>query len=287
MKQAGDFHYTAGERKAQADGAALANDRNVMDLEAHARIADSSGSTTADHIQLDQNSGDFDARGHVATTRLPDGQKGESAMLDKDQPTQGLADRVTSANRNHLVHYAGNAVLWQAANRIQADRIDIDRDKKTIVADGKVVTEFQDKDRPVYTIVKSRHMVYTDEDRLATYTGGVDFWRPAMTVKSGTLKAWLNEQDSKQDSRLNHAQAEGKVEIVQTAADRQRIGTGDQAEYYTEGGKVVLSGGKPQLNDTKRGNAKGDKLIYFTDDDRLIVDGGPGRQTQSHLRKKS
>ncbi len=66
-------------------------------------------------------------------------------MLDKDQPTLGTADRVTSANRNHLVHYAGNAVVWQTSNRIQADRIDIDRDKKSIVAEGRVITQFEDK----------------------------------------------------------------------------------------------------------------------------------------------
>ena len=64
-------------------------------------------------------------------------------MLDKDEPTLGTADRVTSANRNHLIHYIGNAVVWQTSNRIQADRIDIDRDKKTLVADGKVITSLR------------------------------------------------------------------------------------------------------------------------------------------------
>ena len=119
-------------------------------------------------------------------------------MLDKDEPTLGTADRVTSANRNHLIHYAGNAVVWQTSNRIQADRIDIDRDKKSMIADGKVITQFEDKPnpdappsksaQPTFTIVKAQHMVYTDADRLANYTGGVDFWRPLLTVKSAALE---------------------------------------------------------------------------------------------------
>ena len=145
MKQAGDFKYSEGPRKAQADNATLENEHNVMNLDAKARIADDSGSTAADHIVLDQATGDFDATGHVSTTRLPDEKKSSSDMLDKDEPTQGLADHVTSANRNHLIHYIGNAVLWQASNRIQADRIDVDREKKSLLADGQVVSQFQDK----------------------------------------------------------------------------------------------------------------------------------------------
>jgi lipopolysaccharide export system protein LptA len=130
-------------------------------------------------------------------------------------------------------------------------------------------------------------MVYTDPDRLATYTGGVDFWRPAMTVKSVTLKSFLNPQDSDADSRVNHAFADGKVEVVEFALDRQRVGNSEHAEYYTDEGKVILSGGEPKLNDSKRGNTKGDKLTWFTGDDRLIIEGAPEKKSQSHLRKKT
>jgi lipopolysaccharide export system protein LptA len=300
MKQSENFRYTEGIRKAQSDSATLENETNIMTLDAHARISDDTGSTSADRIRIEQNSGNFDATGHVSTTRLPEKQKSESAMLNKDEPTQGTADRVTSADHNENIRYIGHAVVWQSSNRIQAERIDIDRDKKTLVADGNVTTQFQDdvKDapkgpapRPIFTVVHSQHMVYTDPDRLANYTGGVDFRRPSITVKSTNLKAWLNERDSSADSRLNRAQGDGKVEIVEAAPDRQRVGTGEHAEYYTDEGKVVLSGGEAQLNDSKRGNTKGGKLTYFTGDDRLLVDGekpgAPDKQVKSHLRKKS
>ncbi len=237
MKQSENFRYAEGARKAQSDVATFENDRNVMNLETNASISDDSGSTAADRIQINQATGDFDARGHVLTTRLPEQQKSESAMLDKNEPTQGTADRVISANHNHAIHYAGNAVVWQSANRIQADIIDIDRDKKTIAADGKVVTAFEDKMEPIFTVVKAQHMIYTDRDRLANYSGGVDFRRPMLTVQSAALKAWLNEQDSDADSRLNHAFGDGKVEIVESVPGRTRIGTGEHAEYYTDGGR--------------------------------------------------
>ena len=49
---------------------------------------------------------------------------------------------------------------------------------------------------------------------------------------------------------------------------------------------MILSGGSPQLSDTIRGNTHGEKLTYYTDDERLIVDGAPDHQVKSHYRKK-
>jgi lipopolysaccharide export system protein LptA len=307
MKQTGDFHYVDGVRKAQSDYATLDNPKNLMDLVNHARISDDSGTTIADNIQLQQTTGDFDAKGHVSTTRLPDPKKTTSDMLDKGEATQGLADRVISAERNKKIQYIGNAVVWQSANRIQADKIDIDRDKKSIVADGQVVSQFQDKDKgdkdavpptaagktkppapqPIFTIVKAPHMVYTDQDRQAVYTGGVDFHRPTLTVKSATLRSWLNSDDDDADSRINRAFADGKVEIVMYSPGRQRIGNSEHAEYYSDEGKVVLTEGKPKLNDSLKGNTTADKLTYFTDDDRLITEGTPKNQVKTHLNKKT
>ena len=297
MTQTGDFHYSAGDRKAQSDVAVLDNTRNVMDLDAHARISDDSGATAGNHIRLDQATGDFDAKGKVSTTRLPDDKKSASEMLDKDEPTQGTADRVVSADHNHMMHYIGNAVLWQLSNRISANTIDVDREKKTLVADGQVVSQFLDdkskddksKDanaKPVFTIIKAQHMVYTDQDRLAYYTGGANLWRPTLTVKSATLRAFLNPENADSDSRINKAYGDGNVEIVQLSPDRTRVGTSEHGEYYTDDGKIVLSGGTPELKDTLRGNTKGEQLVYFMDDDRLIVSGAPKNPVQSHLHRR-
>ena len=193
--------------------------------------------------------------------------------------------------------------MWQASNRIQADRIDIDRDKKGLVADGQVISQFEDKKKeadvpadakkakpapaaPIFTIVKSRHMVYTDADRQAVYTGGTDFWRPGLTVKCVILKAFLNDDKSDADSRINHAFADEKVLITQVAKGRSRVGTSEHAEYYTDEGKIILSGGEPLLKDSLKGNTQGDKLTYFTEDDKLIVDGAPQKPVKTELHKK-
>ncbi len=45
--------------------------------------------------------------------------------------------------------------------------------------------------KPVLTVVRAPHLVYTDENRLAVYTGGVQLTRPNMLVKSQELRAYL------------------------------------------------------------------------------------------------
>jgi len=69
---------------------------------------------------------------------------------------------------------------------------------------------------------------------------------------------------------------------------RQRIGTSEHGEYYTEEGKIVLTGGRPYLKDTARGDTQGEKITYFTNDDKLVLDGAPKQKIEGHiLRGKS
>ncbi len=48
----------------------------------------------------------------------------------------------------------------------------------------------------------------------------------------------------------------------------------------------MLTGGEPQLDDSLRGNTAGETLTYFTDDDRLLVNGTPKKQVKTLLLKK-
>ena len=100
------------------------------------------------------------------------------------------------------------------------------------------------------------------------------------------MRSFLNNDKSDSDSRIDKAYADGKVEIVQAGRQRSRVGTGEHAEYYTADGKVVLTGGEPMLKDSVRGDTRGAKLTYFTDDDRLVVDGDPQKPARTELKKK-
>ncbi len=142
IEQSGDFSYEEGDRKARAAKATMDSGQNQILLDTGARISDSTGATTADRIRLDQRTGDFTAEGRVASTRLPDkSQKNNSAMLSGDEPLQATARKMDSRNRNRSIRYEGGAAMWQGANRVRADAIDIDREKRSLVADGHVVTD--------------------------------------------------------------------------------------------------------------------------------------------------
>jgi lipopolysaccharide export system protein LptA len=303
--QTGNFYYAEGVRKAQADTAVMDNAKNLMDLDAHARIADDAGSTMANHIQLDQATGEFDARGNVATTHLPDQKPAgkdddKGGMLDPDEPMQGKADHVISANQGTQVHYIANAQVWQGGSKVIGDRIDIDRKAKSIIADGHVYSQLQDSAKhgpdgkpgpmPPATLVRSQKMVYTDTNRVAIYTGDVTMTRVGLTVTCATLQAYMNDGkpvDGKTpDSRIDRALADGKVEIVQIASTRQRVGTSDHGEYYTDEGKIVLTGGRPHLKDSLGGDVTGEKLTYFTNDDKLQGEGVPKKQIEGHIIRK-
>jgi lipopolysaccharide export system protein LptA len=136
---------------------------------------------------------------------------------------------MTTQDNNLLIHYDGDAATWQGGNRIEADHIEIDRENSVLRASGKVVSQFVDKPKkgkdgkPVpaaqpgttFTVVRAPSMVYTDDDRLAHYTGGAVMTRPNMTVKAREIRAFL--KDSQSDSSLDKAIADG---LLSTAAAR-------------------------------------------------------------------
>jgi len=58
-------------------------------------------------------------------------------MLSHDEIMQARADRMIATNNHQLIHYEGNAVAWQGPNRVEADKLDIDRQRSVMEAHGK------------------------------------------------------------------------------------------------------------------------------------------------------
>ena len=146
---------------------------------------------------------------------------------------------------------------------------------------------------PLFTVVHASDLVYTEETRVALYQGDVHLERPGsnLVVDSQKLQAFLKSADS--DSSLDKAFADGTVKIVnivmpsakanpakekngkqKSNEKRVRTGTSEHAEYYVDDQKVILTGGRPVMEDTLRGTSKGEELTLFVNDDRLLVDGG-------------
>jgi lipopolysaccharide export system protein LptA len=303
-EQSGDFTYDEGDRHARAAKATLDSDQSLIVLENSARMWDATGSTSAPLIRMDEKTGDFTADGGVNSSRLPDkDQKKNSEMLSGDRPLQAQARKMDSRNHNRSMHYEGDVTMWQGANRIQGDVVDVDREKKNLVADGHVVTNLWEEPKddpknpsakkkpvtdPVLTVVHAPHLVYTEENRLAVYTGGVVLNRPNLDVKAKEIRAFLAATGS--DSRLEKAFADGAVQITQTSKIGTRLGTSEHAEYYTADQRVFLRDGRPKLvehrTNGKDNTTEGDNLTYFANDDRLLVNGSRAQPGQSQIKRK-
>ncbi len=317
LEQSGDFLYESGDRKAKADRATLDQAKNVMILDGGARIWDSTGATLAGRIVLDQKNGGFTADGGVNSTRMPDKNGDSSGMLDSGVPLHARAQHMESKDHNQHILYRGGAVVWQEANRLSADAIDIDREDSKLSAHGHVLSELVEKKSagapaahtkagapsgPIFTIVHAADLVYTDDDLLARYSGGVLLERPDLTVKGREVLAYLRENstpagDKKPSgadpkttadsgSSLDHALAEGDVRIVAVSPQRTRIGTSEHAEYFVDDGKVILQKGNPQLVDSYKGTTKGTELTWYANNDRLLVNGAEKQLVHSLLRRK-
>ena len=258
LEQTTNFQYEEGDRRARGDRATLDQAKDLMTLEGSARTWDPTGSVNADRILLNQKTGDYTAEGHVSSTRQPDRKGASSAMLSNQEVMQAVAEKMISSGGNKHIRYEGGARAWQGANRVDADRIEIDRDRRVMEAHGKVVSQFADKAQedkaqgkngqakaaaaPVFTVVRAPDLVYTEETRVADYRGGVVLTRPGLTVNSRELRAFLKPADA--DSSLDKAFAEGAVKIVSTSktgkTTRTRTGTAEHAEYYADEQKVIL-----------------------------------------------
>lgn len=300
MEQWDEFRYQEGERQATADRAIFESTSDMITLDKSARAWDPAGSVSADLILLDQKTGSYTATGNVASTRLPDSKEQTKSapgttMLARDQPMQAKAARMISEDGNKRIVYEGSAVLWQAANRLQADRVEIDRNKRVLIANGSVVSQFLDN-RPNpksgkqgFTVVRSSGLVYREAERLAHYTGGSRMIREGMDVRSRELRAWLNEEKPgapQRDSSLDRAFADGDVEIDHVQPDRTRRGLSEHAEYHVSEEKVILNGGNPQLHDSVKGISRGKQITYFTGKEALQVQGAQTQPVVTRIKRK-
>jgi lipopolysaccharide export system protein LptA len=295
IRQNGHFQYSEGKRRASADNAVIEEETNRITLEGKANVADETGSTSANKIVMNQVSGDMDALQRVISVRTPDAnQKPGGSMLDPTRVLQAKADQMNSREDNTDIFYTGHAVIWQGGNRITADRIEINRDESTIRANGNVVSDLIDNKpaadpnaAPVLTVVRAPKLLYHDDLRLADYTGGVQLTRLKMVVTGKELKAYLTPKSPTggDDSSLDHAFADGDVVVTSVVSTGTRKGIGEHGEYYAKTGKVILNGGHPEVDDTRKGTTKGRQITYFSDDDKLIVEGEKNQLAFTRMKK--
>ncbi len=286
LEQSDHFRYEEGARRGTANRAVLDAAADRITLEGAARLWDPTGSTSANRIVLDQKSGDLMAEGKVASSRVPDRRSSASVLMSQNEAVHATASKMWTRENNRVLRYEGSAVLWQGGNRIEADRLEIDRLSRKLVASGRVKTRFVEERlpaAPAFTVIDAAEMAYEDGSRVAHYRGGVRLVRDNTEVTSKELRAHLLEAQS--GSQLEKAIADGDVVILSSSAGRSRRAAAEHAEYYAAEQRVLLSGGQPTLVDSVRGMTSGRQLTWFANDDRLLVEGSEGSPSKSHIRR--
>lgn len=299
LEQWNEFRFVEGTRKGKADKAYLQQKEQLITLQGQARVADETVSTEANMIVLNQQTEDFTAEGKVYSTRIPDKKKGDkpaTGMLSGQESMQARANRMTSTQKNDLIRYIGDAVLWQGSDRIKADEVEIRRKDGQLKARGQVFSQFQDKAEEsaaknagpstTFTVVRAKEMDYNDKERIAIYRQDVQLERPGLKVKSKELRAFFVD-DANGGSKVDRAVADGSVAIDQEAKGRRRLGNSEHAEYMIEQEKITLEGGTPTVVDSVKGTTKGRKLTLLSKEDRLIVEGEPTAPVVTRLKKAS
>lgn len=297
LEQWENFRYEEGDRRARSERADFYGTSEEIVLLGKARVWDPTGSTDADRISIGQKTGEMKATGSVTSTRQPEQKKAKggqqqdvaAGMMSGNEPIQAKAANMTTSQNNAVIVYEGKALLWQGANRINAEVIRIDRSKNRLEASRDVVTQFLDKNESKkgstkFTVVRASSMDYDDNQHLAFYRGGVTLKRDGMTVTSRELRAWLTSGND--GSSLEKAFADGDVHVTQNTPTRTRTGQSEHAEFYAVEGKTVLSGGAPVFHDTVKGTTKGRKITYYSEDERLEVEGEERKPAESKLLRR-
>ena len=257
IQQSGDFAYQEGERKARAAKATMDGDQNVILLDTGARMSDATGATTADRIRLDRAHRRFHRRRqsqfHAACrTRTRRRTPKCSPATNPCRPRRARWIRATATAPSTT---KAASTMWQGANRITADTVDIDREKRIAgrrwpraspICGNRTKSESQSAEEeaaapPVLTETRAAHMVYTEADRLTHYSGGVVLKRPGHAGESqGTARVPGRSRGRTRAWRRPSPMAMSRS--FPQAKDRTRTGTGEHAEYYPDEQKVILRG---------------------------------------------
>ena len=287
ITQEGDFRYIEPPEKpgelgstASANKATYDPQTQMFTLIGSPRVSDNGSTTTADHVRVNRASGDAFADGDVKTTYSDIKAQPNGALLASSDPIHVTAAKMIG-HRNGTATYSGNARLWQGSSIVGAPTIDFDRDKRTVVAQGKpgqpVSTVFvqpgeNGKQTPV-SVTASR-LTYTDSERQAHVEGGVVVRSTDATLTADRATVFLEQRATStpagQASQLDKIVAEGHVEVQQ----QDRRGTGNKLVYVAQDQSFTLTGGPPSIFDAEHGKVTGVSLTFFSHDDRVLVEGG-------------
>jgi lipopolysaccharide export system protein LptA len=289
----GNVHLKDGDHAADAQQAVFAKAAQTAVLTGQAVARDSSSETHAAKITFNQANGDILAEGNVRSTDL---SAKTSAVQLSQAPANISADHMEGNSKTGRVVYTDHARMWQGPSVLEADSIELLRDKRVLNAVGHVRGVFpqapqapQANQTAVATPAKkpatlwhvsAGSLSYVDTENKAHLENNVVVQSVDQRMHASALDLFFTREAAGGASQISRAVGVGGVVVEQ--GDRR--GLADQGVYTTADQKFVLSGGNPTLYDSTQGTTTGRELTFFLADDTIIVDSGNGLRTVTRHR---
>ncbi len=311
------------EETATADRASYDGILNRAVLTGNVQMTDAGSMLWADHVVVDQKTGDATADGDVKLTYLEPASDHEK-NTGAEQPVHVLAVHAEVQHSSGIATFygasGGRARLWQGSSQIEAPVIQFDRNKKQMVAHGAgqgvlmavravLASPARTTDRTKTTaparenvfVVTSRQLLYSDEKREADFTGGIEVMSADGRMRGEQAVVYLQPVNKTVPGAKNTARNGffgGSVERMVATGDivieqPGRRATGQQVVYTASDGNFALTGTAtvpPTVVDDQRGTVTGTLLQFRTGDESVVVsNGGKGSaarvRTQTQVKK--
>ena len=299
MELQGDVKLKDGDRNARADHALFVRSAQTATLTGNAFVRDAATETQAPRITFVQSSGEVRADGGVRST---DFSARASGLQLASVPANISADTLRANSKTGRALYTGHARLWQGDSVMEADSIELLRDKKILNASGNVRAVFPQTPSQASSQPAAAQQAATQKLKLWRVTAGTltysDIESRAHLEKNVVAKSADQEMRAPvadlyftRSEKASTAAAGGAQQVSRAVGaggvlveQGSRRATAERGEYTAADGKFVMTGGNPTIFDASEGTTTGRQLTFFLADDTIIVDSENGSRTLTKHR---
>ena len=125
-------------------------------------------------------------------------------------------------------------------------------------------------------VIKSNELQADTKNRPATFIGKVVEIQDSITIHTDKLVVRYAEKGGD----VEKVEAFGNVRIVQA----NRIGTAQQAVYYTKDGKIILYGSRKVVQG--KDMVSGSEITYFVNEEKSVVTGTANTRVEAVIYPK-
>jgi lipopolysaccharide export system protein LptA len=303
MDLQGAVKLKEGDRSAQAAHAQLVRTAQMAVLTGMAVVRDATTETQAPRIFFLQATGDIRAEGGVRSTDFA--AKGSVTQL-APAPANLSADTLQANSKTGRAVYTGHARFWQGDSVMEADAMELQRDRRILIATGNVRAVFPQTAAEALPVsatpkkqklwhISSGTLTYSDAEGRAHLEKNVIAQSAEQTMRGAVVDLYFTTSGAADASPKNvsspAAAAPGAQQISRavgtggvTVNQGARRATAERGEYSAKDGKFVMSGGTPTIYDASQGTTTGHQLTFFLADDTIIVDSENGSRTLTKHR---